>query len=277
MTKPELGKRPTLPIRVPPAALGALNHELRWQIIAYLRLSDLRVSELSELLGSELNSVSYHLRKLRTAGLVDVRRSDNDARDNYYQIKTKALQKLILDMEHAFFLGRRGAETPAETTDASAIANPSNPANPAANPGRLSGLRALVLCTHNTARSQMVEGFLRALSHHELDVTSAGTQPTSIHPQAIAAMQAYDIDISQQTLTAVDTLVGKHFDIVVTVCDRAREKCPSFPAVKLQLHWSVADPTNAPAAEQPTVFAETARELERRVKNLLAVIRVRLL
>jgi ArsR family transcriptional regulator, arsenate/arsenite/antimonite-responsive transcriptional repressor / arsenate reductase (thioredoxin) len=247
---PKLEQPRLLPVPAPPDVLSALNHALRWQMLAYLRLSDLRVSELAELTGTKLNSVSYHLRILREAGLVEVRRSDGDARDNYYQLHHQSLTNEISTLLTGLHLRNTHPE-----------ALPTLPA-----------LDVLALCTHNSARSQMTEGFLRAMSNNRLRIASAGTKPTTLHPEAVRAMQAHDIDISAHTSTHVQTLIGQHFDVVITVCDNGREECPTFPSNQLTLHWSLNDPARVPTAEQPAAFDTTARELLRRVQTLLPVL-----
>ena len=87
-------------------------------------------------------------------------------------------------------------------------------------------IRVLVLCTGNSVRSQMAEGLLRHEGVDGLDVVSAGTHPTRLRPEAVAAMQELGIDISAHWSKPVDSFVGREFDYVITVCDSARESCP---------------------------------------------------
>ncbi len=108
-------------------------------------------------------------------------------------------------------------------------------------------MRILVLCTHNSARSQMAEGWLR---HHarsaglNADVHSAGTEATRVKPEAVEVMQEVDIDISGHTSKALADLPdSRNFDVVLTVCDDANEACPIYPARTTRLHVSFRDPS----------------------------------
>ena len=102
--------------------------------------------------------------------------------------------------------------------------------------------RILVICTGNRARSQMAHGWLRHLGGERVRVWSAGTQPRGVHPMAIRAMAEVGIDISAHTSDHVDAYVGEPFDLVVTVCDSARENCPVFPGAARLLHRGFQDP-----------------------------------
>jgi arsenate reductase len=107
--------------------------------------------------------------------------------------------------------------------------------------------RVLILCTGNSARSQMAEGLLRHDAGAAFTVESAGTQPSVVRPEAIAVMREIGIDISAQRSKHVDEFRGQRFDYVITVCDRAKESCPIFPGAT-QLHRDFDDPA---AAEGP--------------------------
>src|SRR5215510_5762150 len=98
--------------------------------------------------------------------------------------------------------------------------------------------RILFLCTHNSARSQMAEGLLRALGGTQFEVASAGTQQTRVRPEAIAAMSELQIDISKHTSKTLNQFLGEEWDEVITVCDSANESCPVFPGAKQRRHWS---------------------------------------
>lgn len=102
-------------------------------------------------------------------------------------------------------------------------------------------MRILVLCTGNSARSQMAEGLLRVRSSYRLDVCSAGTRPKGLNPLAVKVMNEIGIDISHHSSKDVCNFQNDRFDWVITVCDRAKEECPVFPASKT-LHWSFEDP-----------------------------------
>lgn len=114
--------------------------------------------------------------------------------------------------------------------------------------------RVLFLCTHNSARSQMAEGFLRKLGVDRFDVVSAGTEARGLDPLAVQAMAEYGIDISLQESKTLDQFVEQPFDLVITVCDEANESCPYFPNAKERLHWSFPDPS-AVTGDDVTRFA----------------------
>jgi len=120
----------------------------------------------------------------------------------------------------------------------------------------------LFVCTHNSARSQMAEGLLRARSGDRYEVFSAGTERTHVRPQAIEAMAEVGIDISGHASKTVDDLGGRTFDLVVTVCDSAREACPFVPARRV-VHQSFPDPS-AVAGTEPerlAVFREVRDQI----------------
>ena len=96
--------------------------------------------------------------------------------------------------------------------------------------------RVLFLCTHNSTRSQMAEGLLRAMAGDRFDVASAGTEATGVHPLAVRAMADVGLDIGRHTSKTVDTLLDQPWDHVITVCDSANERCPVFPKKTRRLH-----------------------------------------
>lgn len=102
--------------------------------------------------------------------------------------------------------------------------------------------RVLILCTGNSARSQMAEGLLRHDGGNRFEVMSAGVEPSSVRPEAIEAMSEIGIDISGQRSKSVDEFVGQNFDFIITVCDNARESCPVFPGKAARIHQSFEDP-----------------------------------
>ena len=115
-------------------------------------------------------------------------------------------------------------------------------------------LRILILCTGNSCRSQMAEGFLRSFDPG-IEVHSAGTQPaTRVHPKAIAVMKEAGIDLSHAKPKSVDQFIGEPFDFVITVCDHAKETCPVFTGrVKQQLHIGFDDPAGATGTDDQVV------------------------
>jgi arsenate reductase len=130
--------------------------------------------------------------------------------------------------------------------------------------------RVLFLCSHNSARSQMAEGFLRALAGDRFAVQSAGTRATRVHPLAIAAMKEAGIDISRQRSKSVDE-VGEGWDVVVTVCD---SHCPIPPRSGLKLSWRFPDPSLAGGTEEEKLaeFRKIRDGIRARVKVLAARI-----
>lgn len=102
--------------------------------------------------------------------------------------------------------------------------------------------RVLILCTGNSARSQMAEGLLREMAADNFEVFSAGVAPTHVRSEAIEVMREMGIDISAHRSKSVDEFLGQEFDYVITVCDNANEQCPTFPGKTQRLHWSFADP-----------------------------------
>ena len=105
--------------------------------------------------------------------------------------------------------------------------------------------RVLILCTGNSARSQMAEGLLRELGGGRFEVQSAGTRPGQVRPEAIEAMREVGVDISHHRSKSVEEFAGQAFDYVITVCDNARESCPVFPSGTRRVHWSFDDPAAA--------------------------------
>jgi arsenate reductase len=127
--------------------------------------------------------------------------------------------------------------------------------------------RVLFLCTHNSARSQMAEGTLRALAEDRFEVHSAGTQATHVRPQTITVMSEIGMDISRQESKTLERYLGQPFDYVITVCDEANEACPFFPGAKNRLHWSFEDPAAAEGSEDERirVFRRVRDEIRERI------------
>lgn len=126
--------------------------------------------------------------------------------------------------------------------------------------------RILILCTGNSARSQMAEGLLRAKAPELVDVYSAGTKPKGLNPLAVQAMREVNIDISKHESKDVSIYDGQKFDLVITVCDNAKESCPVFPGAKT-IHWSTPDP------EDLESFRGARDSLSYRIDELLDSIR----
>lgn len=110
--------------------------------------------------------------------------------------------------------------------------------------------KILILCTGNSARSQMAEGLLRAIAGDKYEVESAGVTPSKVRPEAIEAMREIGIDISTHRSKSVDEFADRTFDCVITVCDNARETCPVFPGNVRRIHWSFDDPASVEGSEE---------------------------
>jgi arsenate reductase len=124
--------------------------------------------------------------------------------------------------------------------------------------------KVLFLCTGNSARSQMAEGFLREFAGTEYEVFSAGTNPVGLNPLAVEAMREVGIDISRQSSKSVQEFLGASVPFVITVCDRARESCPIFPGALQSIHWSFEDPAEAEGSKEEKL------EAFRRVRDQIA-------
>jgi arsenate reductase len=133
------------------------------------------------------------------------------------------------------------------------------------------GERVIFLCTHNSARSQMAEGMLRAWGGPRFEASSAGTVKTELRPEAVEVMREIGIDISSQQSKAIDQLAGRTFDQLVTVCDEARESCPTLPGVKVQQHWQIDDPSAVADtdAKRIAAFRRARDELADRIRALV--------
>jgi arsenate reductase (thioredoxin) len=131
--------------------------------------------------------------------------------------------------------------------------------------------RVLFICTHNSARSQMAEGLLRALGGDRFKAFSAGTEATAVRPLAVAALAELGIDISRQASKTLDRYREQPFDAVITVCDQANETCPIFPNAARRLHWSFPDPSQATGApeEQLAVYRRVRDAIRARIETEL--------
>jgi arsenate reductase len=132
--------------------------------------------------------------------------------------------------------------------------------------------RVLILCTHNSARSQMAQGLLNWLAPDRYDALSAGTHPTQQNPLAVKAMAELGVTIVPQGVHALSDYIGQPFDLVITVCDQAAEECPVFPGAVRQLHWSFADPSRVPGTEEERLeaFRHTRDLIQMQLQQWLA-------
>jgi arsenate reductase (thioredoxin) len=129
-------------------------------------------------------------------------------------------------------------------------------------------MKVIFVCTHNSARSQMAEGLLRALGGERYEVHSAGTEATAVRPEAVTVMRELGIDIAGHESKTLERYLDQPFDLLVTVCDSAREACPTLPGVRRQEHWSIDDPaavTGDPEARL-AAFREARDEIVNRLR-----------
>lgn len=129
--------------------------------------------------------------------------------------------------------------------------------------------RVLILCTGNSARSQMAEGLLRSMAGDRFEVFSAGTKPAGLNPNAVLALADVGVDISGHRSKAVDEFSGQQFDYVITVCDRANEVCPIFPGSGKRLHHNFPDPAAAPVERQPAAFRSVRDEITKWLQTFI--------
>lgn len=127
--------------------------------------------------------------------------------------------------------------------------------------------KVLFLCTGNSARSQMAEGYLRHAAGGHVEAMSAGIDPKGLNPLAVEAMREIGIDISDQKSKDASVFLGQHIPYVVTVCDNARERCPVFPGAYKFLHWSFEDPAAAQGThdQKLAVFRRVRDEIISRI------------
>jgi protein-tyrosine-phosphatase/DNA-binding transcriptional ArsR family regulator len=231
----------------PLAFLRAVDHPLRWRLLAELAHSDRQVHELTARVAQPQNLVSYHLGQLRKAGLVTSRRSAADARDTYYRVDLGRCGQLLAGVGAALHPGLRLASPPAPRLTAAS--------------------HVLFLCTGNSARSQMAEALLRRRAGARVRVCSAGSHPKPVHRYAVEVMAERGVDISGARSKHLDEFAADRFDFVITLCDRVREVCPEFPGESS--HWSIPEPDGRRA------FELVADDLEERIGFLVHTLEAR--
>lgn len=135
--------------------------------------------------------------------------------------------------------------------------------------------KVLILCTGNSARSQMAEGLFRHEADDRYEVHSAGTRPSVVRPEAIAVMHEIGIDISGHRSKSIDEFAGREFDCVITVCDNANQSCPVFPARTLRLHWPLEDPAAVEGSEDQgkAAFRKVRDQIHSRIMAFLAEVK----
>jgi protein-tyrosine-phosphatase/DNA-binding transcriptional ArsR family regulator len=235
----------------PPEFLQLAGHPLRWQLLTALARSDRTVRELTALVSTRQNLVSYHLAKLRDARLVSMRRSSADRRDAYYGLDLARVGHLLSVSGGALHPGLRLVP-------------------PLRDEAKLPAARILFLCTGNSARSPVAEALAKVLSHGVIEAYSAGSHPKPIHPHAIRVMQdEHGLDLSGHVSRHLDVFADQPFDWVISLCDRVREICPEFPGEPATIHWSIANPATGDDDHNYPLFQQTAAELANRIAFLL--------
>ncbi|MBE3015743.1 helix-turn-helix domain-containing protein [Microbispora sp. NEAU-D428] len=241
-----------------PAFVRLAANPLRWRLLTELVMGDLRVRELMALVGAPQNLVSYHLRLLRDGGLVTTTRSSRDGRDSYYRLNLDRCAQALAGAGAALHPALRGVP------------------EPPAPPPRWPRLSVLFACTGNSARSPIAEALLRHHTADRVTVTSAGSRPAArVHPHAVRVLrEQYGIDIADRRPRHLDTLRGRRFDYVITLCDKAREACPEFGDHARRIHWSTPDPAAAGQSEQDIYAAlgRAAADIDMRIRYLLPVL-----
>ena len=132
--------------------------------------------------------------------------------------------------------------------------------------------KVLFLCTGNSCRSQMAEGFARALAPPGIEIYSAGVEAHGLNPRAVAVMAEAGVEIGQQTSKTVAEIPAGQIDTVITLCGDAAERCPAFPGAVFREHWALSDPAGVEASEEVILeaFRSVRNELEKRGRALLA-------
>ncbi|MBF8189472.1 ArsR family transcriptional regulator [Nonomuraea sp. K274] len=245
---------------VPPSFVRLAAHEVRWRLLSELARSDLRVRELVELVGQPQNLVSYHLRLLRSGGLVAARRSSFDGRDSYYHLDLECCADALAAAGACLHPALRLA-----------------PAQPVLAAEDSAAPSVLFVCTGNSARSPIAEALLRHRTGGRAEATSAGSHPKPrLHPGAVRVLRRrYGIDFAGRRPRHLDTMTGRRFDYVISLCDKVREVCPEFVDRQRRLHWSIPDPAadgDDTAGAGGPAFDRTAAEIDTRIRYLLPML-----
>src|SRR5262245_1800504 len=232
------------------AHLTLLADPLRFRLVQQLRLGDYRVGELVASLQAPQSLLSYHLGMLHDAGLIENHRSDADGRSLYYGLNRLALQEMYTQLGAALGLASSSNLPPYQR------------------------VTIVVVCTRNSVRSQMAEGWLRHLYGGQVVVRSGGVAPGTLDPLAVEVMAEVGIDIGHQVAKPLTSLQELPADLLITVCDRARERCDPAGVARQHIHWSIPNPADdtAPAAIRIERYRATRDALQRRVVGLWSVL-----
>jgi ArsR family transcriptional regulator, arsenate/arsenite/antimonite-responsive transcriptional repressor / arsenate reductase (thioredoxin) len=240
-------------------------HPVRWRLMRELAVGDYRVRELVMRLEQPQNLVSYHLRLLRDGGLVTATRSSADRRDSYYHLDLDRCAHELAGSATALHPALRTSHTTGPTSG-----------SPPLESRRGRPWSVLFVCTGNSARSPVAEALLTLRSAGAVRTRSAGTRPQEhLHPDAVRVLrERFDVDVSAQHPRHLDDVADESFDLVITLCDKAREACPEFSGPVRRMHWSIPDPATADGADAAgdAPFERAADDIDRRVGHLLPVL-----
>ena len=133
--------------------------------------------------------------------------------------------------------------------------------------------KIIFICTGNSCRSQMAEGLMRDAVGENFDVLSAGSNPSKVHPAAIKVMKEWGIDIQNQKSKSVNNYLEENIEIIVTVCQKANQVCPSFPNGRTKIHWNIKDPFHSWDSEERDLapYRIARNEIKKKINNLLIV------
>jgi ArsR family transcriptional regulator len=232
------------------AHLTLLADPLRFRLVQQLRLGDYRVGELVASLQAPQSLLSYHLGTLHAAGLIENHRSDADGRSLYYGLNRLALQEVYTRLGTALGISSSRDSLPYHR------------------------VTIVVVCTRNSVRSQMAEGWLRHLYGGQVVVRSGGVAPGALDPLAVEVMAEVGVDIGHQVAKPLTALQELPADLLITVCDRARERCDPAGVARRHIHWSIPNPAVGAASDTIQVerYRATRDALQQRVVGLWPVL-----
>lgn len=241
----------------------ALSDETRIRLLKLLQQRELCVCELMQALNMTQPRVSRNLRILKDAGLVKDRREGlwvhYSLDESSFNVFAGQMLKLLKDWLNDDETVNKDMENLKKAVRLSAKDK----------------VQVLFICTGNSARSQIAEGLLRMQAQDMADVYSGGTEPQKdVHPLAKKVMEEHGIDLSLHYAKGLDRFLNKKFDIIVTVCDKARQTCPIFPGNAIRYHWNLDDPSAVEGNEEKrlSVFRKTFEEISKRIPELIGVI-----
>ena len=239
--------------------LRLLADESRQAIVRLLALSDRRAGEIGALIRLPPNAVSYHLKQLRAIGLLRDRRSSADARDMYYQLDIGRLHALYAAAGDALYPG---------------IAASTQLAQPTSNQTRHPGFRNPCVSSFSapiTARARKWRRqFCARWAATRWRRSALGAYPPRCIPRRLRRCGRSGLTRQGSTAKSMEQFIGEPLDYIITVCDRVRDICPSFPGDPAQAHWSIADPAVVEDPERRAkAFREVLSELRVRIRYLL--------